>query len=302
MLGFEYNYLDFKGELVTARVYYEKNLQGDVIGIVDARGIQIATYSYDAWGNITNSSYVEGNEIPYELNHIMYRGYYKDSETGFYYLQSRYYDAKIGRFINADNVIDTESIFGSGLWTYCESNPIMYYDPSGYGKTYVIYYKNNGSGFEEQVNHSPYFNKKSKNVIIKSVNSATDFKNAWNSMSGDINYVYLYLHGGKGILYFKNSEMAVKEIKKLEKKKVKYRVYLFACHGGDGKESNNVAWAFAKLSSAKVIACTGSVSYSKMFGKYYARKAWDWGIIKTFYYEKKYVYWGSVVAKSYWGQ
>lgn len=104
LIGFEYNYLNFTGELVTARVYYEKNLQADVIGLLDARGAEIATYTYDAWGNVTGRTYVEGNEIPYELNHITYRGYYRDEETGFYYLQSRYYDAEVGRFINADDV------------------------------------------------------------------------------------------------------------------------------------------------------------------------------------------------------
>ena len=72
-IGFEYSYINFAGTLVTARVYYEKNLQGDVIGLLDARGAEIATYTYDAWGNVTGMTYVEGNETPYELNHITYR-------------------------------------------------------------------------------------------------------------------------------------------------------------------------------------------------------------------------------------
>ena len=63
-----------------------------------------------------------------------------------------------------------------------------------------------------------------------------------------------------------------------------------------------ITWMFAKLTSSKVYACTGSVSYSKIFGKYYARKAWDWGIIKTFYYGKRYVFWGDNIAKSVAGQ
>ena len=97
VIGFEYSYLNSAGTLVTARVYYEKNLQGDIIGLLDARGAEIAAYTYDAWGKITSKTYVEGNEIPYELNHTLYRGYYRDDETGFYYLQSRYYDAEVGR-------------------------------------------------------------------------------------------------------------------------------------------------------------------------------------------------------------
>lgn len=82
----------------------------------------------------------------------------------------------------------------------------------------------------------------------------------------------------------------------MNSKKVKKGVYLLSCKGGAGNEGNNVAWMFAKLTSSKVYACTGSVSYSKIFGKYYARKAWDWGIIKTFYYQKKYIFWGAKVG------
>ncbi|MCR5736686.1 MAG: hypothetical protein K6G64_03450 [Eubacterium sp.] len=74
IIGFKYSYLNFAGSLITARIYYEKNLQGDVIGLLDARGAEIASYIYDAWGNITSDTYVEGNEVPYELNHIGYRG------------------------------------------------------------------------------------------------------------------------------------------------------------------------------------------------------------------------------------
>ena len=135
IIGFEYSYLNFTNDIVTARVYYEKNLQGDIIGLLDARGVEIASYTYDAWGNITEQTYVEGNEIPYNLNHILYRGYYRDEETGFYYLQSRYYDAEIGRFINADSVMmigtDGKDIYKDNLYVYCNSNPINRVDYTG---------------------------------------------------------------------------------------------------------------------------------------------------------------------------
>ncbi|MBQ8165224.1 MAG: RHS repeat protein [Clostridia bacterium] len=75
-------------------------------------------------------------------------------------------------------------------------------------------------------------------------------------------------------------------------------IYLFSCKGGAGSEGNNVAWMFAKLSSVGVQAYTGSVSYSKVFGKYFARKALDNGKIKLFYYQKRYIFWGKLVAKS----
>ena len=105
-------------------------------------------YNYDAWGNhgIGNAR----NELIYDsatgviaagyenhiaiLNPIRYRGYYYDTETGLYYLQSRYYDATLCRFLNRDNVnyLEPESIHGLNLYAYCNNNPVMFADPSGH--------------------------------------------------------------------------------------------------------------------------------------------------------------------------
>lgn len=109
VIGFEYSQLSEINETLKAtRIYYEKNLQGDVTGLLDARGAEIASYTYDAWGNVitdTEKSFCyEGYEVPFELNHVLYRGYYYDgsctdteSDTNLYYLQSRCYDAEVGR-------------------------------------------------------------------------------------------------------------------------------------------------------------------------------------------------------------
>ena len=67
-----------------------KYLQGDVVKILNTSGAVVASYTYDAWGKVTNSGNVVG-----QYNPIRYRGYYYDTETGFYYLQSRYYDPAI---------------------------------------------------------------------------------------------------------------------------------------------------------------------------------------------------------------
>ena len=102
---------------------------------MDARGAEKATYVYDAWGNITNTVCYEGNETAYGLNHITYRSYYRDEESGFYYLQSRYYDARVGRFINADDVemvyVTVGTIFRHNIYEYCNNNPIAYIDKDG---------------------------------------------------------------------------------------------------------------------------------------------------------------------------
>ena len=147
VIGFEYSQLSEINEtLKTTRIYYEKNLQGDVTGLLDARGAKIASYTYDAWENVitdTEKSFCyEGYEVTFELNHVLYRGYYYDgsctdteSDTNLYYLQSRYYDAEVGRFINADdtNMLEMQlnSMFKDNLYCYCNSNPVNNYDPSG---------------------------------------------------------------------------------------------------------------------------------------------------------------------------
>ncbi len=68
-----------------------------------------------------------------ELNPFRYRSYYFDEETGLYYLQTRYYDPELGRFISADSIeyLDPETIGGLNLYAYCGNNPVMGIDPEG---------------------------------------------------------------------------------------------------------------------------------------------------------------------------
>ena len=117
--------------------YFQKNLQGDVTRVYDGNGNLAAQYVYDAWGNhkVLNAN---GTEITDEsfignVNPIRYRGYYYDEDSGLYYLQSRYYDPEVGRFINADDIdyIEPETLMGCNLYAYCGNNPVMYVDPTG---------------------------------------------------------------------------------------------------------------------------------------------------------------------------
>ena len=111
--------------------YFLKNLFGDVIAIYNSSGSQVASYAYDVWGN---ESYTYSSGVGAE-NPFRYRGYYYDNETGFYYLQSRYYDPEICRFISADNLEllpDLSQVPGQlNLYAYCNNNPVNYTDPSG---------------------------------------------------------------------------------------------------------------------------------------------------------------------------
>ena len=65
------------------------------------------------------------------MNPLRYRGYFYDPETGFYYLNSRYYDPATRRFISADNLLDISNFDGMNLYAYCLNNPVMYSDPDG---------------------------------------------------------------------------------------------------------------------------------------------------------------------------
>ena len=111
--------------------YFYKNLQGDVIAITNATGAVVARYTYDAWGVPTIKEDTSSCNIA-TVNPFRYRGYYYDTETKFYYLQSRYYDPTIGRFINADVYSSTDiGIQGSNMFAYCNNNPVMHSDPTG---------------------------------------------------------------------------------------------------------------------------------------------------------------------------
>ena len=108
--------------------YYVLNAQGDVVRIVDGSRSVVASYTYDPWGKIISSSGTLA-----DINPLRYRGYYYDSETGFYYLQSRYYDPEIGRFINADSYASTDAtgLLSTNMFAYCENDPVNKSDPTG---------------------------------------------------------------------------------------------------------------------------------------------------------------------------
>ena len=105
--------------------------------LIDNNGTIVVQYWYDAWGNhkVVDE---KGDEITDQdnignLNPFRYRGYYYDTETGLYFLQTRYYDPEVGRFLNRDSVqyADPETINGLNLYAYCLNNPVEYADPTG---------------------------------------------------------------------------------------------------------------------------------------------------------------------------
>lgn len=125
------------------------NVFGDVVGIYDLSGNLLAKYTYDSWGkllSITNASDTDISSTAgiWTQNSIRYRGYVYDNESGWYYLQSRYYDPEICRFINADGMLTATNDFTINLFAYAACNPIVNIDPEGtcpYNGTAADFYR-----------------------------------------------------------------------------------------------------------------------------------------------------------------
>ena len=119
----------------------ERNAIGDVSALYTTGGVLVGTYNYDPYGRLLEAKTAEGYNDEHDIlikNPFRYRGYYYDSETGWYYLNSRYYDPNTKRFINADN----QSYLGAGdeinsynLFAYCGGDPVYQRDESGHFDT-----------------------------------------------------------------------------------------------------------------------------------------------------------------------
>lgn len=114
--------------------WFEKNLQGDIVAVYDAAGNKHISYTYDAWGNFSTTYHDAYSTTSHaDLNPFRYRGYYYDSELGMYYLQSRYYDPVICRFINPDGAVSGVGgeLLGCNMYVYGFNNPVIYTDYDG---------------------------------------------------------------------------------------------------------------------------------------------------------------------------
>ena len=114
--------------------FYEKNLFGDIVAVYDSIGTKLYSYTYDPWGRFVRTQ-VFVTPSTAIVNPYLYRGYYYDSDLGFYYLQSRYYDPITCRFINADDIsviaASPASLTDKNLFAYCDNNPVMRVDKNG---------------------------------------------------------------------------------------------------------------------------------------------------------------------------
>ena len=124
--------------------FFEKNIFGDIVGVYDEEGDKVLGFTYDAWGNvsITESSEISGLYEGYatylkKACIFRYRGYMYESSSGFYYLQTRFYDPETGRFLNMDSAL-YHNMLGYNLFVYAYNNPIRYVDYTGQSVTAAL--------------------------------------------------------------------------------------------------------------------------------------------------------------------
>ena len=115
--------------------FYVRNGQGDISGLIDTSDTQVVAYTYDSCGKLVSIDGSLKDTVGLQ-NPYRYRGYRYDSETGLYYLQSRYYDPVTSRYLNADEasilLLQSQNLIGTNLYAYCNNNPVNYSDPTGY--------------------------------------------------------------------------------------------------------------------------------------------------------------------------
>lgn len=113
--------------------FYRKNLFGDILGILDSHGTELVKYEYNSWGKLLNLTDYSSNGLG-RRNPFRFKGYYYDEELGMYYLNSRYYDPEVGRFISPDttDILEVQDdLYDKNLYAYCDNNPVMRIDSSG---------------------------------------------------------------------------------------------------------------------------------------------------------------------------
>ena len=115
--------------------YFVCNWRGDVVQIYNASGTLVGSYTYDAWGRVTENATSADTENITETNPIRYRGYYYDTETRLYYVNSRYYDPAVKRFLNSDDELlsatSPETLTDKNYFAYCDNNPVSRTDGEG---------------------------------------------------------------------------------------------------------------------------------------------------------------------------
>ena len=111
--------------------YYVRNGQNDIIRLIDGDNNTVVEYAYDSWGTPLSTTGTLASTLGAQ-NPFRYRGYVYDEETCWYYLQSRYYDPNVCRFLSADVMLSTgQGVLGHDTYAYCLNNPVSMLDDGG---------------------------------------------------------------------------------------------------------------------------------------------------------------------------
>ena len=263
--------------------YYVLNLQGDVVALTDDSGAIVAEYVYNAWGEKLHILDSDGNEITSSsniaiINPLRYRGYYYDTETGFYYLQSRYYDPVTHRFINADSYASTDSTdaIACNMFAYCSNNPTGYIDDGGEKKVAIIYDNTMGDNAylaEYATVLKAGYERNDDTVTMIPVTTTDELIDAWNGL-GYLEYdsVSIIVHGGTGILACNGCIGSnerynpVASFDVLDEIRIKDGITLYSCNGGTDFPGGSVAQILVKKAKTNVTAVTNSKNYFSKSG------------------------------------
>ena len=275
--------------------YYVYNLQGDVIAILDGNGTCVVEYIYDAWGYLVYTYGSKSGSLGV-LNPLTYRAYTYDHETGLYYLQSRYYNPEVGRFLNADAYASTgQGILGHNMFAYCNNNAVLYYDPTGYAMhwahastclagdggspiDYVIYYFHDESS--KNLNGPAYQNHSAYESQFIGVSSFDELVEAINNPPKYVDDIFMYLHSDQNNLSFYcalyYSTDSIEE--NFNKVDIYGDIYLFACQGGRGKLASTIAHKTECTVIASLYKVSFGDGYTRCGWKNYLRDVWDHGL------------------------
>jgi len=203
------------GELIAGRVtrknngadvvlYYHLDHLNSTKMVTNQNGAVVLEYEYRAFGT-------ELDKIGSDENRFSYIGREFDEEINLYYVNARYYDATIGRFINVDPIQD-----GWNWYVYCNNNPLKFVDPSGlltffshgtFSNNSEKYYKkfdcsfvaNMTEALEGNKNNYDYYNwsgknsRRARNDEETLTNAFNKIKKAWES--GEVINFVTHSHG-----------------------------------------------------------------------------------------------------------
>ena len=268
--------------------YFVKNLQGDVIAIVDEDVETVAKYSYDAWGVCTVVSDTSECSIA-TINPYRYRGYYYDHEIGMYYLQSRYYNPQCGQLLNPDEVSylgASGTVLGWNLFTYCENDSVNKVDPTGYASICWMFseefWRQSERGLNSVKNTYKKWFKHDRliNTYFYELESRRDFIERWNLLPNNLDVLVIDVHATKKLLgIHRDGEIiSIRDINSLRYKRIKCLI-LLGCNAAHSSDRfGNVAYRLFNRISGVLIASDGTVKSKQWYKVTYSTvgdKSWQ---------------------------